>query len=828
MSQSLNLSFKGINTNSNDLANGEGKLLVAKNCVVNADNIIEPRRGFSLYDYAFGTGSDRLSKVFFFGSNKIIHYGTTLDYSSGGAFTHYSGAYTAPTSFKMQATEANKNFYFLTAEGVKKIDSVSQTPESCGVPEAINFEPSIVSGSSHTQDNQWNYRILWGIKDENNNYIYGAASQVQSVTNSAGAGSKSVQLVIYIPSGITTSHFYQVYRSKGSALATVTASEELGLVYEDNPTSGEISAGYLTITDITTDELRGQTCYVSPSQQGIVQNNNRPPLAKTVTTFKQCMFLGNTTSKHRYTLKLLGTGVSGTALQVNDTLTIGSYTYTAKSTETPASRQFKVYTGGTVSTDIRDTAVSLCKVINYDSSQTVYATYTSGINDLPGQITLEERSIGGSAFTISASRTTCWSPSSIPTSGTTETSTNDTFLNGLYYSKQGQPEAFPILNYLRVGSANKQILALVPLKDALFIFKEDGVYRLTGDAPGAFNVDLLDDTAILIGPETAVKLSNQIYALTTQGVVIVSDAGVNVISGPIDNQLKGLYGACLSELRSYAFAVGYETEHKYILFTPTAAGDTSCSEAFVWDTFTSVWTKWEKGVTCGAIDPSTDLLYLGDADSDYIFKERKEYDYTDYADWSSEQTISSVPSTTTLVVTGTDTISAGDLLWQGTTDFAWVQSVDSVTGIVTTTSEHGLSAATVTVYKGIDCSIGWVANVAGNPGALKNFQEVALLYKQNMIGSATATFTSDIAPAEVDVDIASTGSLGLWGIAPWGDFAFGGDNQQTPSRILVPRQVKRCSQLFFTLSSSWAYSNWALAGISVTYGHGSTRIDLRE
>ncbi|TXG85836.1 MAG: hypothetical protein E6R13_01610 [Spirochaetes bacterium] len=148
------------------------------------------------------------------------------------------------------------------------------------------------------------YRVVWGRKDLNSNLILGAPSQRSVISNSSG-GTRDVSLTITIPSTITASDFVQVYRSGQSATSSTEPNDEMYLVYEKNPTAGEITARSMTFTDSTPDSLVGVTLYTSASQEGLLQANEMPPLAKDVAFFKGCLFYANTVSKQRLTLTLL-------------------------------------------------------------------------------------------------------------------------------------------------------------------------------------------------------------------------------------------------------------------------------------------------------------------------------------------------------------------------------------------------------------------------------------------------------------------------------------------------------------------------------------------
>ena len=117
-----------------------------------------------------------------------------------------------------------------------------------------------------------------------------------------------MDLTFTVPAGVTTSHFYQIYRSGASATAADEANDELQLVIEKNPTSSEISALSVTVTDNVPDALRGATLYTSPSQQGIAASNDAPPLCKDMTTFKGHALYANTETRQRYVVNLIAVG----------------------------------------------------------------------------------------------------------------------------------------------------------------------------------------------------------------------------------------------------------------------------------------------------------------------------------------------------------------------------------------------------------------------------------------------------------------------------------------------------------------------------------------
>jgi hypothetical protein len=281
---------------------------------------------------------------------------------------------------------------------------------------------------------------------------------------------------------------------------------------------------------------------------------------------------------------------------------------------------------------IDETARSLVNIINNNTSEVVNAFYLSGPDDVPGLILLKARSLAGAAFTVTANSTATgdeFSPA-LPTAGTSVISGNETEPNALYFSKFQQPEAVPIVNKFNVGPKDKQILRILPLRDSLFVLKEDGIYRVTGQA-GSFTLDPFDNSAILLAPDSAVVLNNQIYMLSSQGVVTLSDTGVSVISRPIEGILDRLTSTNF-DFRFTTWGLAYESDRAYHIWLVTNTTDTVATQGFRFNTFTNSWTRSNNSKVCGVVNSADDKLYLGPGDENFIEQERKDFLRTDYAD----------------------------------------------------------------------------------------------------------------------------------------------------------------------------------------------------
>lgn len=811
MAQLLQVRHKGLYTNPNEFSSvPEGALLRAANCIITRDNVIEPRRGFNRVA-SIADGNARIGRIAFYQDQTLAAWtGGNIGYKNGTTFTALSGTYGNPDDnlARTRFLLAESNAYFTSDGGVYRLDAYNATPALAGVPKALDISLALSGASGFlANNNQLAYRIVWGIRDANNTLRLGAPSGRAVVTNTSG-GTRDVSVTTTIPADITTAFFFQVYRSKASGGSAIEPDDELGLVYEANPTAGEILAGTLTFTDQTPDDLRGASLYTNPSEEGIAQANDRPPLCEDIEEFSNCIFYANTESLHRLSITIVAVGGSA-GIQLNDTLTIGGVVYTAKASETIASGEYALVTGGTPAQNIADTTQSLIRVINRYASSTVYAYYLSGPDDLPGKILLERRTFAGGSFTAQASAN---GGAFNPSLASAESSSNDDFQNALMISKSEKGEAVPLINIRRVGSANNPIRRIKKLRNSLFVFKDrEGIFRVTGTDPTNFQVDLFDSSAKLIAPDTLAVVNNQIWGLFDQGITTVSETGVSVVSRPIEDLILDQFGLALNAVRYYSFGAGYETDRQYALFTVSASGDTVPTQVFVFNVFTQAYTRWEFSKTAAAVSPVNDRMYLGSGTSSFIEEERKDRQYTDYVDYGVAYTITSA-SGTQVFLTSTNEIEVGDILYQAADVQSVVQEIAST--YVTVADDLGTwTAGSATILKAYEVEVEY-APLGGNPGMLHHFPEVAWLFRVARFEEATASFATDASAFYEDVPLAGNRTAS-WGLFPWAEESWGGTDIFTAKRTYVPLEKQRGALLRvrFRIREGQAY--FRLEGLSI-------------
>ena len=239
--------------------------------------------------------------------------------------------------------------------------------------------------------------------------------------------------------------------------------------------------------------------------------------------------------------------------------------------------------------------------------------------------------ISPTTFSIPVAVTIAGNAGVVSSADFTLTATNDVKANRIYYSKLLQPEAVPIVNFIDVGDQTQPILRIFPLRDSLFVYKADGLFRISGEA-APFNLAIFDSSCILIAADSLDLSNNALYGWTTQGITSTTESGVSTISRAIDTQILPLATAQYVNFDTATWGIGYESDNSYTVYTITQTTDVIATIAYRYSTLTNSWTNFLKTENCGIINPFDDRQYLGAGDTNFLEQERKNFDRTDYAD----------------------------------------------------------------------------------------------------------------------------------------------------------------------------------------------------
>lgn len=460
--------------------------------------------------------------------------------------------------------------------------------------------------------------------------------------------------------------FVQVFRSANQDASLGEPPSELKLVYQAPINATDIANGYISFVDITPDNLRGPLSLYTNSLtgedgaggRGFINSNEPPPLAAEVATWADCLWLANLRDWTTQEVQLQAVG--GTGLIAGDQIRLGGgggpvFTAVAGA---PGADQFQIITSGSASFNNRETALNFVDCVNRSASNAVaWAYYTPGQAGLPGTIVLRSRTVYQDfAFNYLGTSTSAFR---VGASVTQETPA------GLAFSKPLEAYAHPYVNRFELGGGAYDILRIVPYRDSLFVFKTDGLFRVTGTDWRNFSAQEFDLTFRLAARNAVAVTDDAVFAWGRQGIAKITDGGVEYIDLPIRNQVQEVLSVCDviniaapnagTNFQNAAFAVADQTEGVVKFWFPLVAVaggavEVSCIRAFVWHARTQVWSRYvvnagkfgqEIGYVGGAANTFDGRATYGVwqlaktgpwADYAFIHTERKSYTSADYTD----------------------------------------------------------------------------------------------------------------------------------------------------------------------------------------------------
>ena len=672
------------------------------------------------------------------------------------------------------------------------------------------------------------YRMVFGRVetdvDGNTTTRIGAPSPMAVATNTTPY-STNVTVMGTLPKNSSDElTFVQLYRSDQTAGIDITPLDQMKLVYERELVSGDFSARVITIVDETPDSLRGIPLYTGTDREGILQSNTPPPSAWDIEVFRDFMLYANTTQPSSLSFTILAVGAPN-GVQIGDVITITTTggdvaTYTGAAAENTALNEFEVVTSGTPSQNITATANSLIRVINFDEALPVHAVLVSSSTDLPGQIALIGDYPQGT-FTVDASlHQSAYDPELNDAQSEINYESN-----AVYVSKSGEFEAVPSTNVLYIGDSSSPIYRVLALRDYVVVLKGDGIYKILGDSPATLANLPFDLTTKIIGPDTAVKLNSGVWMMSNQGVVAISDAGVEAMSTPIDDQFNEYIGSLYDNLNENSFGIGYESDRKYIFGLPENPIDAFATKEWGFNYVTSAWTNWDRRFYTGFIHSLENKLYVSRADqlNKSISKERKTGTYLDYTDEAVPASIATVVSETEVTLVSIDDLVVGDILYQADDVVSPVIEIDPLTNTVTTQFAMSWVTGDAQILKAIECTMTWKQVFGDNPAYTRQFSEGLLLFKNTRFNRATMGFVTDFSQSTEEVELEGA-FLGSWGLFPWGEEPWGGVIKPSSIRYYIPQGKQFGSYLSPTLEIRQGWSNFKLQGISISFENVSQEV----
>lgn len=827
----VQLDNKGLYTYPNQISQvPAGAMSIANNVICDRPGVAETRRGFDFYGDLLPSAGIKgfvyMAELIWYCEDGELVY----DSDGAGTWVQYPGTFFPPTGNFINSTQANGNFYFTTNNGVYKIAGLTGTPQQAGAPAALDVSVASAGiGSAIVNNCQVAYSVVWGYIDDNDNLILGAPSSWAFLTNTSGS-TIDVTITVTLPTAITTSFFLQIYRTPCTATSSTVPGNNFQLAIVYTPTASDITNKSATITDSVPDALLGAYLYTADGQPNPYPNT-QPPLCQDVCTFNGMTFYINWQTLQQLNVTLISVGAAN-GVQIGDTFTLTdsdsltSYTYTGAAGNNAATREFEVDTGGTIAQDIDNTARNLAAMINQDPNNTLwYAYYQTGTNILPGSIIITARDLQQGDFYANSSRQTCWSPE-IPAATSDYLSANLSQPGHFIASKVSQPEAAPLVFDTPVQTGNISVILYrgLALQDAAYLFSNAGVFRVTGTDPASLQVVLFDSSAFIVGLQTPVILNNSIYYYSTQGACSVSSGGNQILSRNIERDIIQL--SALSNFADISYGCRYESDRKYLLFTPTSGADTAAQQCYVNNWITQAWTLWTRPCSAAIVNDSVNKLFVTDADGN-VFEERKNFNNSDYADEEYAVTINSVDTTLNEITLADSTnVQIGDTLQQtvlGTQFSTQVTGNDSGTGVINVDDASGFAAGSASDFRSIETVIRYCPVTCGFPQFNKKFTMWDFDFENANFEELSVQFSTDYYILQEEQILTPQQAAGF-GVLPWGYGQWGISS--------FPQQVIPCWPTMNTAWGHWvtieltlqqAFSSISLNGITGTFDVGSAR-----
>jgi len=412
----------------------------------------------------------------------------------------------------------------------------------------------------------------------------------------------------------------EVYRS---AASSSVPNDELQLCYRKTLTAGEkqnfSTPNFLDTCPeaalgayLYTNAISGGDTVQNGYSVGLASRNSIPPIATDIAAFANRAWYSGLSVPQELVFSIISVGTSGTALKTGDVITIGGWSLTVS-----------VVTGGSVAENLRDTALAMVSLwcMGSAASSGVGLEYVGSLSSpgTAGLLRAYALTQPRAAFTVqitSGGSGDAFVPSiALPVSSAAED-----WRNGLAYSKENQPDAVPPVNYIRVGRGDVAIKRIIALRDSLFVFASDGIWRVTGNDPSNFNLERFDATFTLLARDTAVVLDDAIYAWGSEGIARITTSGVTLIDGAIRDIVTQQRIANVST----AWAVADRLRKRVLFFLPNHSSNACAlpvaNRALVFHPTPGVWTRYDYGAasakTCAAHLAASDpqQLVFGNAD----------------------------------------------------------------------------------------------------------------------------------------------------------------------------------------------------------------------
>lgn len=477
--------------------------------------------------------------------------------------------------------------------------------------------------------------------------------------------------------------------------------------------------------------------------------------------------------------------------------------------------------------------------------------YNHYVSPIQVSISLAKVQPGGAALEVWATHGSEYDPP-LPEPTVTDglESTADVWEDAVYWSRRNEPEHVPLLNYARVGRLGSPILRMLRGQDCVWIFKADGVFRMSGFGErSGFRFDPIYPDLVIRAPGCADQMSGMVYAYTNSGAVAFSSGG----------DLRYLSDSITGYLRAYDDETGVANEGALCFVTCNPSthevmfglglGDddddgVAVSRVFVYSERAKAWSVWggdgdgdydgsgffSDHMSCCAIYHDGRVFFGEGLSAVAVWYERTD-DGSAGADY--EIALATLATLDGIVYTHAGAsdpflqsydVKVGDVVLLGSAPGTHRIIVDVSAGTFTVNKAMG-SLLVPVVQSAFVSALQWNARGAGHPGTAKQWSAGSVLFGQfsgvcewtwRNRSDRTADAVNDIPMSEAYEFATAVTTLNSDSPVP----------AQT-RRTWTPREAARCAVLFPEFVICQGHSRWQVYGIAITAKPLSTRVATR-
>lgn len=409
-------------------------------------------------------------------------------------------------------------------------------------------------------------------------------------------------------------------------------------------------------------------------------------------------------------------------------------------------------------------------------------------------------------------------------------------VNRVFYSKKQEPEHVPPVNFIDIGADSEPILAMRATRRALFVFKTDGIWTISGDTPETLRVEQIDSTARLLHPKAVTVGGDRVFAWTDAGVVMLSEGGVaaNLSAPAIEPDLRAIQitlqattdpatGSCYGAFLRYQ-----DGEERLLLGVPSSAASASAASVYQYDMRTQAWTRWTSGRQYSDAATIGGRILFAGLDASVTGEVWRETLASDEAPFADDAVTDAIVSASTAAGVSTVELAGVATDWPVGT---WCYQPNPLGGARGVVIESDTDTDTIRVammegsigavgdysplqgYQPVEQCIEWIAKTAQVPTVTKHWQRGVLTYESDRrMYDAALSFRSDMIHTPASVTTEHT----LHDDALPEDIPF-----------LTTRDHARAAILFPKLCISQGGAQWALSALHLDYELGSSRAGRR-